>query len=111
MEVLISKSIMNLRKSKKLTQTEFGKLLGMSRSKVSSWEIGRRDISVTDAIIICNYFDISLDCFLNSKKISCKKVIDVLENCVNSEEISQQEKNDMFEKIENILEENSLCLT
>lgn len=111
MESFISKSLIELRKSKHLTQTQFGKLLGMSRSKVSSWEIGRRDISVSDAVIICDYFDISLDCFLNPNNISCKKVIDVLENYINNKEVSYQEKHEIFKKIEDALEKDSICLS
>ena len=104
MERFISKSLINLRKSKKLTQTQFGKMLGMSRSKVSSWEVGRRDLSVSDAIIISEYFNMSLDVLLNPRKITSEKIINCLEYYINYAEVPISEKQEVFAKIEEIFE-------
>lgn len=106
MERFISKELMNLRKSQKLTQSEFGKLLGMSRSKVSSWEIGRRDISIADAIILSDYFEISLDCLLNPEKVNTKKVVNIIKQCVKNFENMDNERLELFRAMKEILEES-----
>lgn len=100
MEKFISKSLIQLRKSKKYTQTQFGRALGMSRSKVSSWEVGRRDISVADAVIICDYFQISLDSLLNPGKITGRKVISLVEGFIRNENVSEKEKGETLKLIE-----------
>lgn len=64
----ISETLKMLRKNRKLSQARLGKEIGVSRSKISSWEIGRRDISLDDAIIIANYFEITLDSLVNADK-------------------------------------------
>ena len=44
-----------LRKDRNLSQAQLGKALGVSRSKISSWEMGRRELSVKDAVKVANY--------------------------------------------------------
>lgn len=50
-----------LRKRRNLSQATLGRALGISRSKVSSWELGRRELSLKDAIKVANYFNVTLD--------------------------------------------------
>lgn len=60
----IGERIRELRKSKNMTQTEFGKKFGIVKSTVSSYETGN---SVPDDEIkraICNYFNVSADYLL-----------------------------------------------
>jgi len=57
----ITHGIKKLRKNNNLTQARLGKALGVSRSKVSSWELGRRELSLKDAVQVANYFHVSLD--------------------------------------------------
>ncbi|MBQ9314586.1 MAG: helix-turn-helix transcriptional regulator [Clostridia bacterium] len=61
MENNIIQGIKLLRKRKKLSQATMGRALGVSRSKISSWELGRRELSVKDAVRVANYFNVSLD--------------------------------------------------
>ena len=51
----------NLRKEEKMTQENLAEILDISRSKVSSWETNKRDMTITDAINLANYYEISLD--------------------------------------------------
>lgn len=50
-----------LRKNRNLSQATLGRALGVSRSKISSWELGRRELSLKDAIKVANYFNVTLD--------------------------------------------------
>lgn len=95
----ISTTLKELRESKNLTQIAFGKELGMSRSKISSWETGRRDLSIYDAIAICDFYDISLDGLLNPNNISEKKLIDFSENYIKKYGISLEEKQKRIKQI------------
>ena len=108
LEKIISKSLVKLRKNKKLTQTQLGDQLGMSRSKVSSWEVGRRDLSVMDAIIISDFFQVSLDVLLNSPSINTKKIMNCMEFYIDKDDISYDEKYETLKQLEESLKEKEL---
>lgn len=61
MENNITQSIKLLRKNNNLSQAHLGRALGVSRSKISSWELGRRELSLKDAVQVANFFNVSLD--------------------------------------------------
>lgn len=100
----ISVYLAELRVEKGLTQFELGKELGMSRSKVSSWEIGRRDLSISDAVIIANYFNISLDHLLNPHEVTSGKIKDLSKLYFDNLKISNIEKEKTFNEIQDILD-------
>ena len=50
MNNVISNKLKDIRKHKNITQEQLAEKLDISRSKVSSWETNRRDITMTDAI-------------------------------------------------------------
>ena len=54
----------NIRIKNGLTQKEFGKILGISKSYVSDIENGYTGLSVEHINIICNYFNVSFDYML-----------------------------------------------
>ena len=70
MDKRISESLRKLRISRNLSQSNLGKAIGISRSKISSWEIGRRDISMNDAIVVVNFFGVNLDLLMNPDQIA-----------------------------------------
>ena len=51
--------IKNLRKSTKLSQTEFGKRLGVSRDVIANLELGRAELPETLLKLMCNEFGAS----------------------------------------------------
>lgn len=57
----IAKRLKKFRKSCQLSQEELAEAIGVSRSMVSSWELGRTDITVKDALKVVEYLNISLD--------------------------------------------------
>ena len=61
----ISKKIYALRNDYKLTQTEFGKIAGVSDKAVSAWENGSRDPKVKPIQRICDHFGIDINSFID----------------------------------------------
>lgn len=57
----ISERIRDLRKANDLTQTEFGKLFGIGKTTVSSWETGNSSPSDEIKMLICKHFKVSMD--------------------------------------------------
>lgn len=110
----IAGRLVYLRKSKKFSQYELGRKLGMSRSKLSNIEQGRRCVSLEDAIEICNYFEICLECFVCPERISYKKVINMIDGylmgdvCDTEEEVFLKDLTLLFEKKKNILIQKDL---
>lgn len=56
--------IRNLREDKDLTQTEMGKILGMSQTGYSQYEIGKNDIPTDILKKLALYYDTSIDYLL-----------------------------------------------
>ena len=98
----ISDKIRNIRKVNQLTQEEFAEELNISRSKVSSWERTRRDMSITDAINIAKQFNLSLDNFFENENISAEEYIEISDKFFKNKQISLKEKS----KIITIIEDN-----
>lgn len=59
----VAETIKNLRKSKSLTQFEFGKLFGYSARTVSDWEKGNTEPNISAIKNIVKYFDITYEEF------------------------------------------------
>lgn len=102
MESIISDKIRNIRKFNKLTQEEFAEELDISRSKVSSWERTKRDMTITDAIKFAERFHLSLDNFLEIENISIEEYIEISDKFFKNKQIEIKEKS----KIITIIEDN-----
>lgn len=102
MEPIISDKIRNIRKFNKLTQEEFAEELDISRSKVSSWERTKRDMTITDAIKFAKRFHLSLDNFLEIENISVEEYIEISDKFFKNKQISIKEKT----KIITIIDDN-----
>lgn len=108
MDKKVLKRLKCLRAYKGITQEKLAEELNISRSKVSSWETGRRYISIDDAIILSEYFDVSLDNLLNPKALNKKEYIEISERFFKNGEISFAEKEEVLKYIRQIfLIENS----
>lgn len=57
----ICEKIKELRKENELTQKEFAEKIGVSRMSVQFWEEDRVDPSLFNAIVMSDFFGISLD--------------------------------------------------
>ncbi len=61
--------LVSLRKQLGLTQEEFAKKIGYTRTAVSAWEIGRNEPSNADTIKIANFFGVTTDYLLGKSDI------------------------------------------
>ncbi len=62
-ETNVGKTIRNMRKNKKITQSELGKVLGYSARTVSDWENGCTEPNIVAIKALVKFFDISYDEF------------------------------------------------
>lgn len=91
--------IREYRKQKNVTQEKMALDLNISRSKVSSWENGGRDICMTDAIQLCKYFDVSLDTIFCPMDISSKELNIIVNKFFNNKKISKREKDKILRNL------------
>lgn len=66
--------LMDLRKSKGLSQEELGEKIGVSRQSVSKWELGTSYPDFTRLVVLSDYYGITLDELV--KGISVQEVRD-----------------------------------
>ena len=59
-------NLRSLRESRRMTQTELGKALGVSCSTISMYEIGAREPNFELVCIIANYFGVKADYLLSN---------------------------------------------
>ena len=103
MKKYMSKALKQMRKSRKCSQTKLAGVLGMSRSKISSWEVGRRELSINDAILLCDYYNICLDSLLCPDRINHEKVVDIIQKYLEKNNYADDERERVIQEIEKIL--------
>lgn len=84
---------------KGVSQEKMAEDLNISRSKVSSWETGRREMSLYDAVIISDYFDVSMDNLFNKKGLNSEQVLQIAKRYFENDKISLEEKKETLKKI------------
>lgn len=60
----LGEKIRQLRKERKLSQTQLAEILSTSQDTVSLWEIGKSLPDVNSIIAMCRYFEVSADYLL-----------------------------------------------
>nr|DAP30315.1 MAG TPA: helix-turn-helix domain protein [Bacteriophage sp.] len=108
MNNVIPNKLKDIRKHKNITQEQLAEKLDISRSKVSSWETNRRDITMTDAINLVNLYNISLDNLFNPKPLEEKEYIELSERFFSNPDIKLKEKVRIIKLIENSLKNNNI---
>ncbi len=88
-----------LRILKGVSQEKMAEDLNISRSKVSSWETGRREMSIYDAVIISDYFDVSMDNLFNKKALNSEQILKIAKRYFDNDKISLDEKKETLKKI------------
>lgn len=84
---------------KGVSQEKMAEDLNISRSKVSSWETGRREMSLYDAVIISDYFDVSMDNLFNRKALNSEQVLQIAKRYFENDKIPLEEKKETLKKI------------
>ena len=97
-----------LRKSKKITQEQLAEKLDISRSKVSSWETNRRDMSITDAIKLAKIYEVSLDNLFEINKITEEEYLKISDKFLKSKNITLKEKIRIIELLRDSLKKNNM---
>jgi len=108
MDYMIAKKLKELRKNKNITQENLAEILNISRSKVSSWETNRRDMTVTDAVNLADYYEISLDNLLNIKQIREKEYVDISYRFFKDKSISLKDKTKIIKMMEDSLKSENI---
>lgn len=88
-----------LRILKGVSQEKMAEDLNISRSKVSSWETGRREMSLYDAVVISDYFEVSMDNLFNKKVLNSEQVLQIVKRYFNNDKISLDEKKETLKMI------------
>lgn len=84
---------------KGVSQEKMAEDLNVSRSKVSSWETGRRELSLYDAVIISDYFNVSMDNLFNKKALNSEQILKIVKRYFENDLISLEEKKETMKKI------------
>ena len=84
---------------KHVSQEKMAEDLKISRSKISSWETGRREMSLYDAIVISNYFNVSMDNLFNKKALTSDEFIQIAERYFKNNKLSLEEKKETLKKM------------
>ena len=67
MDLSFGENIRNLREDADMNQTELGKALNMTQSKISYIECEKYEPNIEDIIAFCRYFKVSADFLLGIK--------------------------------------------
>lgn len=82
-----------------ISQEQMAEDLNISRSKISSWETCRRDITMTDAIIVSDYFRASLDNLFNPKPLNSNEFCQIAKRYFENDTVPLDEKNQVLKKL------------
>ena len=108
MDYNIANKIKEIRRSKNITQEKLSEECGFSRSKISSWENNKREMSITDAIEFAHFFNISLDIFLDNEPISEDVYMEISQKFFFDTKISLEEKINIIKIFERGIVENNI---
>lgn len=108
MDCLIAEKLKGLRRERKITQEKLAEILDISRSKVSSWETNKRDMTITDLVNLADYYEISLDNLLSVKTINKKEYIEISYRFFKNKDISLKEKTKIIRMMEESLKSENI---
>ena len=108
MDYLISNKLKDIRKNNNITQEQLAEKLDISRSKVSSWETNKRDMSITEAIKLADIYKVSLDNLFETNNINEKEYLEISNKFLKNKEISLKEKIRIIELIKNSLKNQNI---
>lgn len=79
----LGEKISNLRKKHKLTQEQFSKKIGITRSALAKYETNKAEPDITTLTKIANFFDVSIDYLLGREETEMN--IDIKEALSNKQ--------------------------
>lgn len=108
MEDSVVEKLRELRRSNNITQEQLAEKLDISRSKVSSWETKKRDMSMTDAVKLATIYEVSLDNLFGNENISSSQYAEISDKFIKNEAITLDEKIRIIELIRKSLQEKNI---
>lgn len=88
-----------LRIYKNVSQEKMAEDLNVSRSTISNWETKRREIKLDDAILISNYFNVSMDNLFNPKPLNSYEFKQIAKRYFENDKVSIEEKYETLKQI------------
>lgn len=89
-----------LRTKRCITQDDLAQFLDLSKGQVSNLENGRRNLSLRQLEKICEFFKVDMSYFfMVETSDSCLDLIEKARILFNSNELSSEEKEDLFTSI------------
>lgn len=89
-----------LRTKRGITQDDLAQFLDLSKGQVSNLENGRRNLSLRQLEKICEFFKVDMSYFfMVETSDSCLDLIEKARILFNSNELSNEEKEDLFTSI------------
>ena len=89
-----------LRNRRGLKQDDLARVLKLSRGQISNLESGKRNISLKQLEKLCEYFKVDMSYFLMSETTdSCLDLIEKARVLFDSEELTSDQKEDLFTTI------------
>ena len=89
-----------MRTKRGITQDDLAQFLDLSKGQVSNLENGRRNLSLRQLEKICEFFKVDMSYFfMVETSDSCLDLIEKARILFNSNELSSEEKEDLFTSI------------
>ena len=95
----LGKKIRTLRKTRGLSQEDLSHLLGVKRSTISNWEIGRRSPSIKDVDSLAHIMGVGLDYFGIEREKNVYDLISRAKMVFQDDEIPAEHKANAYKEI------------
>lgn len=95
----IGSKLQSLRKARRFSQQLVADKLGLKRSTLSNYEIGRRFPSLTDLGRLAEFYGVGLDYFELAAADEAQELLARARDVFMSEDVSQATKDDLYKEI------------
>lgn len=95
----IAERLKGLRKTRKLTQEQVAERVGIKRSTISNYEIGRRTPNLHDLKRLAEYYGVGLDYFGVATVDEITEILARAREVFNSSEVSTDAKDELYKEL------------
>ena len=92
MSIILGKKLKELRTEKGLLQIDVAKAIGVSKTTICHWEIGRQEPCTEDIKKICIFFNVSADYLLDLEDESGRKIYKINNNIHHNRVVNINQK-------------------
>lgn len=94
----IGEKLLQLRKSQKMTQEDVAEKIGITRSTVSNYEVGRRAPHITDLKRYAAIFNVGLDYFEITEKDDALDLLARAQDVFRSQQVPDESKEALYQE-------------